>query len=809
MTKICPSCQKEYSDDHGFCSQCGSRLVEKPASVNPTLNIGDANAISGGISINQSKNITSHDVHYHTTQECSKTDKEIQQEQQKQYFEAVKQRTKNGIILWDDRAELETLRLSLGIDPVTAKKIEDAVINEMKAKAQVANADLSVLAKMALKNAVAAIEQNSPQASSHLSKLAAVCKNTINEEAHFYYNLLMAAFEPQQCVEAYERRTTDSYWLAFWSSLAYRKLGKEYEAEAILNEMSILYANRPETNILLNACVGMWLSSQGNSGNCRKEIEEYLSQCEEEPSELLNDLFHALLHRVGMEDSTDSRFAFYEEQFLEDGPKRSPECQAEMDEAIDAYNQADFETALRLWRKWAANNDAEAMRMIAECYEDGIGVERDRQKALEWYHKAAELNDAVAMYRIGAYYHWDEYDYEEALKWYQKAATLGHVDAMYRIMQLYDEGDLEAPSGYDRDQWYLKTFKAGVNADEYAGEHICHVHLVGFDMDCGDKEKKEVFEWCRNAAMSGNTAAMMHLGDYYEYESDDEEDDEDAYLKKADYKEALKWYQKAAEAGNVAATWKMAEIYSGLWESYKNLNEALKWCRKAAELGNTDAMRAMGDYCWEGLEGWENLQDRIYKDVERNSQNDSRDYGLGVMTDPRGNRFKETVEWYRKAAELGDVEAMLDVAEKYYDAYNFAGLSQYRDECKKWYGRAAAFHNSAGETRYYCFTHGVPINLYYTFYGAEHGNPEKQNELGILYYKGDKGLKQDNNEAFKWFREGALQGDAMSQRNLGLMYEQGRGVPQNFPEARKWYQKALDNGYDDAKDDLNRIQNKY
>ena len=261
------------------------------------------------------------------------------------------------------------------------------------------------------------------------------------------------------------------------------------------------------------------------------------------------------------------------------------------------------------------------------------------------------------------------------------------------------------------------------------------------------------------------------------------------------------------------ATWKLAEIYSGKWEAYKNLDEALKWCRKTAELGETNAIRAMGDYCWDGLKGLENLHDKSVKDAERMIQNDSRYFGLGVMTDPRGNRFKETVEWYCKAAELGDVEAMLDLAEMYYDAYHYTELSyaefsQYHDECKKWYGRAAAFHNSVGEIRYYCFTHNVPINLYYTFYGAEHGNPEKQNELGILYYKGDKGLPQDNNEAFKWFREGALQGDALSQRNLGLMYEQGRGVPQNLPEARKWFQKALDNGYATAKDDLNRIQNK-
>ena len=67
MSKICPNCQEVFDDNNSaFCSGCGSRLVEmeKPA---PTLNLGDANAISGGVNINQSKNITTHDTHYHST----------------------------------------------------------------------------------------------------------------------------------------------------------------------------------------------------------------------------------------------------------------------------------------------------------------------------------------------------------------------------------------------------------------------------------------------------------------------------------------------------------------------------------------------------------------------------------------------------------------------------------------------------------------------------------------------------------------------------------------------------------------------
>ena len=38
-------------------------------------------------------------------------------------------------------------------------------------------------------------------------------------------------------------------------------------------------------------------------------------------------------------------------------------------------------------------------------------------------------------------------------------------------------------------------------------------------------------------------------------------------------------------------------------------------------------------------------------------------------------------------------------------------------------------------------------------------------------------------------------GDAMAQNNLGVMYDNGRGVEQDLKEAVKWYQKPVDHGH--------------
>ena len=45
-------------------------------------------------------------------------------------------------------------------------------------------------------------------------------------------------------------------------------------------------------------------------------------------------------------------------------------------------------------------------------------------------------------------------------------------------------------------------------------------------------------------------------------------------------------------------------------------------------------------------------------------------------------------------------------------------------------------------------------------------------------------------------------GDAKAQFNLGYMYAKGQGVEKDFKEAVKWFQKAADQGYAHAQDNL-------
>jgi len=61
-------------------------------------------------------------------------------------------------------------------------------------------------------------------------------------------------------------------------------------------------------------------------------------------------------------------------------------------------------------------------------------------------------------------------------------------------------------------------------------------------------------------------------------------------------------------------------------------------------------------------------------------------------------------------------------------------------------------------------------------------------------YKKGYGVPQDNPEAAKWFRLAADQGEAFAQYHLGVMYGKGQGMPQDYQEAAKWFRLAADQG---------------
>jgi hypothetical protein len=61
--------------------------------------------------------------------------------------------------------------------------------------------------------------------------------------------------------------------------------------------------------------------------------------------------------------------------------------------------------------------------------------------------------------------------------------------------------------------------------------------------------------------------------------------------------------------------------------------------------------------------------------------------------------------------------------------------------------------------------------------------------LGILYEEG-QGVPQDYTQAVFWYRKAAEQGEDYAQYHLGGLYNKGRSVPQDYAEAYFWLDLA-------------------
>ncbi|MBA5866221.1 MAG: hypothetical protein GDA67_05920 [Nitrospira sp. CR1.3] len=74
---------------------------------------------------------------------------------------------------------------------------------------------------------------------------------------------------------------------------------------------------------------------------------------------------------------------------------------------------------------------------------------------------------------------------------------------------------------------------------------------------------------------------------------------------------------------------------------------------------------------------------------------------------------------------------------------------------------------------------------------AEEGNADAQNKLGMLYSEG-RGVPQDYVQAKQWFEKAAEQGHAGAQVNLGTLYFHGHGAPESEQMALSWFRRAAD-----------------
>lgn len=163
--------------------------------------------------------------------------------------------------------------------------------------------------------------------------------------------------------------------------------------------------------------------------------------------------------------------------------------------------------------------------------------------------------------------------------------------------------------------------------------------------------------------------------------------------------------------------------------------------------------------------------------------------------------YTKAMEYYKKAANLGDSSAMSAVGDLY---YNGQGVEKNYQIAIEWFKKAADLGNSyAHYSIGWQYQFGQGVNQDYQtameWYkkAADLGNAKAMSKIGDLYYNA-QGVGKDFQKAMKWYRLAADKGNTDAMCCIGKMYRYANGVQTDYQESRRWYLLAADQGNTNA-----------
>ncbi|GAA6014764.1 hypothetical protein JCM11491_001972 [Sporobolomyces phaffii] len=233
-----------------------------------------------------------------------------------------------------------------------------------------------------------------------------------------------------------------------------------------------------------------------------------------------------------------------------------------------------------------------------------------------------------------------------------------------------------------------------------------------------------------------------------------------------DHARAVLFYRKASALGDTAGMYKLGMILlNGLLGQQRNPKEALAWLRRAASQADEDNPHALHEL---GL---------LYEkpppiSVAAASLGSKAAAAQGHPAPPPGQPLPTIVpfdpaqarEFFTQAAQYGYPPSQFKLG----CCYEYGSLTCPVDPRRSiaWYTRA-----------------------------AERGDAEAELALSGWYLTGSDGvLKQSDSEAYLWARRAANKGLAKAEYAVGYYSEVGIGVKQDGEEAKRWYMRAAAQG---------------
>ena len=210
-------------------------------------------------------------------------------------------------------------------------------------------------------------------------------------------------------------------------------------------------------------------------------------------------------------------------------------------EAHNAYNNADYAKALELYALLSDASNEEAQTSLAYMYQNAQGCERDIDKAISLYWAAAEKKQPYALYNLALFYanglHGIPFDQYKAHELFLESAVREAVPAMYEVGVMFEKG-----------------------------------------LGCIANFSEAAF-WYEEAAKRGHPEAFNNLGVLYK----------DGHGVPQDDKRAFICFSRLADAGLKEGIYNLGLMYDQGLGCEEDHDKALDLCRKAAYKGHEKA----------------------------------------------------------------------------------------------------------------------------------------------------------------------------------------------------------------------------
>lgn len=344
-----------------------------------------------------------------------------------------------------------------------------------------------------------------------------------------------------------------------------------------------------------------------------------------------------------------------------------------------------------------------ALATLAYIYRDGLGVEENAVKAHELsarrigpMSRGAEAQNADSLYALADCYRYGrgvDRNINRAVELYEKAAEGKNEDSVYSLMRIYLYGLNGQPYYALADKWVrryfeLKTRKGGSasRGEPDACVSVGNLYRLGRGVE---RNSHSAIEWYEKAADKKSWQAMLYLADMYRT-------DEGLQV---DLDRSNEWAVKAvaeltplAENGLAKAQRGLADCYANGWGVDKSPKVAAKWYGEAYEGRDWLATGRLARLCASGEGGPQNIAkavELLAKAAEKESAEarcrlgecyERGEWGLDADV-------TKAFELYRESASEGDAGGMYNLGRCYLEGI---GIEKDKDTARLWLGLASA-----------------------------------------------------------------------------------------------------------------------